>query len=461
MGNISSIHIKAGHIREFFHNDRTKSTVNSIFKENKVIVDYSSKTALKFYKIDLKIKKERYKKRTKQKLQKKAITLLSAVVNIKSDTNLDDLKKLGKELEKKLGTRIYQIAIHRDEGHIDDAGNKIINEHAHILFSGLDESGKSIRRKLTKSMLRELQDLTAETLDMQRGRSAKETKRKRLDTYDYKEHAKLQSKKLKPLLKENKQLKKENEELTITKKELEKNISNLRQQMIAFNKDKEEKEFTKEDYQYLSKLKKELKANNLKEIYLKFLDFKEDMEQRIKDYEEENKELKDENKELKNKMDINFENLEINKIKESLEKNCTLITENNEYNNQIIDRIKPIEKFVVEENDENSENELEELKNDCECVNKDLDKITEVNYSLIDEIENNLFIKNNRLLELKIMSNSIKNKLDLLNEKLDNIDIKLELLKSYLDNNPNFQEYLEKQKQTKTPVIKSSNKIKM
>lgn len=453
MGNISSIHIKAGHIGEFFHNSREKDTKNSIFKENKVIVNYSAKNALKFYKIDLKIKKERYKKRTKQNLQKKAITLLSAVVNIKPDTSLDDLKKLGKELEKKLGTKIYQIAIHRDEGHIDDAGNKIINEHAHILFSGLDENGKSIRRKLTKSMLRELQDLTAQTLQMQRGKSAKETKRKRLDTYDYKEYARRKAQELKPILKENKELK-------LSKKELEKNISNLRKEMIEFNKNREEKEFTKEDYQYLSKLKKELKANNLKEIYLKFLDFKEDMEQRIKNYEEENLFLNQENKELKNKMDIDFENLELNKIKETLDKNCKLITENNEYNNQILDRIKLVENFVVEENDTNSEDELEELKNNCKNIDKNLDEITEINYSLIDETENNFFIKNNRLLELKIMSNSISNKLDLLNERLETIDIKLELLKSYLDNNPNFQEYLEK-KETKTKQIKSSNKIKI
>jgi hypothetical protein len=44
------------------------------------------------------------------------------------------------------------------------------NYHAHLEFIGIDSQGKSIRRNLTTTFFRELQDITAETLNMQRGR---------------------------------------------------------------------------------------------------------------------------------------------------------------------------------------------------------------------------------------------------------------------------------------------------
>ena len=341
MGNIASIHIEKGHIGEFFHNDRSKETKNSIFRDGEVIYTLSAEKAIALYKQDLEKKSKIYTERTGQKLQKKAITLLSAVVNIKPDTTLDDLKRLGQELEKKLGTRIYQIAIHRDEGHINEKGEKIVNEHAHILMSGLDEEGRSVRRKLTKKILRELQDLTAQTLGMERGKSVKQTKRKRLDTYEYKEAMKLKNAEVVELKKELdkknqevKDLKKqlvekdsEIEELKVTKKDLEEQIKQLREQMKAFNKKLEEQEkekvFTQADYKALSEIKKLLNAKDLNEAKEKLKITKREMVKRmeenkqlkskinvvinkfnsiktdVKRVEEENTKLKQENKELK------------------------------------------------------------------------------------------------------------------------------------------------------------------
>lgn len=42
-----------------------------------------------------------------------------AVIVIKDDTTMQDLHKLSKRLEEEFNIRIFQIAIHKDEGHFD------------------------------------------------------------------------------------------------------------------------------------------------------------------------------------------------------------------------------------------------------------------------------------------------------------------------------------------------------
>ena len=69
----------------------------------------------------------------------------SAVVNIKPETTMQDLEKLAKHFSDKYKFQCYQIAIHRDEGHINEQGEKVINHHAHLEFITLDkETGKQI-----------------------------------------------------------------------------------------------------------------------------------------------------------------------------------------------------------------------------------------------------------------------------------------------------------------------------
>ena len=391
MGTISSIHIAKGHVGEFFHNSREKPTRNSIGDKSKNEVTLSAKEALKLYHEKLKKRSEAYTKRTGQKLQKKAITLMSAVVNIKSDTTMSELKRLGDKLEKELGTKILQIAIHRDEGHVSEAGELVINQHAHIMMMGLDSEGRSIKRKLSFKMLRELQDITAQTLKMERGQKRKLGERKRLDTYQFKQAMSIKNqteKELKKQIKslqnnetlnkktiqryirnfeenvkkyvnvfgniskddvmdlfagflqsfktrfdklkeENKKLKKdlddmqqkaferwqtinsqkeeiaelkaeveeknkiinqikeldsvklarENHKLKLTVKQLKDEISALRKQMIHLNKELQAKDenplFDREDYQYLSKLKRELKADTVEQVYNKVVELKQ------------------------------------------------------------------------------------------------------------------------------------------------------------------------------------------
>ena len=148
--------------------------------------------------------------------------------------------------------------MHRDEGHIIEADNEdmhdsikvnteIKNYHGHIEMLGLDSKGNSIRRKLDKPTLREIQTDVANILGMERGRVTSYTKEeyekissymlpkeeyatrreynrafgyfakelglykpkksKRLDTYEYKEMAKQRGEAVKEIQKElNKEL---------------------------------------------------------------------------------------------------------------------------------------------------------------------------------------------------------------------------------------------------------------
>jgi chromosome segregation ATPase len=302
-------------------------------------------------------------------------------------------------LEEKLDVKVYQVALHRDEGYIDEKGKKHINYHGHILFSGLDSEGRAIKRnKLNIHVLKQLQTEVAKILNMERGQPSK-SKRKHLDIYTYKQikkqeaelikelkkdikldnkkinkylkiinkklseltnvfgnvkkedaldlfkkvfkSLKVENKKLEEenkelkqklseknfklhelefdyekfkqenkelfnrilefkqadtykLLEENKTLKKENEELKeenknlkITLKDLKAEISDLRAKMIQINKNQEKQEkekiFDKEDYQYLSKLKKELKTDTIKEIYEKLQEYKKQINKKAKE----------------------------------------------------------------------------------------------------------------------------------------------------------------------------------
>jgi len=184
----SSIHIQAGQLGVFQHNDRSRPTKNTIFHDEKSLA-VTAKDAFKIYREELALRSAAYKKRTGQRLQKRAITHLSAIVNLEQHHEFEDIKEIAKVLAETLDTRILQVAIHRDEGHIDENGNAIKNYHAHIEFMGLDSKGGSVRKKLTKGYLSNLQDFTAFALKMDRGHNyARERKKrpKRLDTYEFK-----------------------------------------------------------------------------------------------------------------------------------------------------------------------------------------------------------------------------------------------------------------------------------
>ncbi|UCA58260.1 plasmid recombination protein [Chryseobacterium rhizoplanae] len=123
------------------------------------------------------------KEKSGRKLQKNALPIREAVVVIKENTTLQDLHNLSKRLEKELGIRVFQIAIHRDEGHYDkDSKEWKPNLHAHLVADWQDlQTGKTLKhhpRDYSK-----MQDITAECLEMERGISGS---RARLEAIEFK-----------------------------------------------------------------------------------------------------------------------------------------------------------------------------------------------------------------------------------------------------------------------------------
>lgn len=162
----------------------------------------------------------------------------SAVVNIKPETTMNDLKKLAQHFSDKYGFQCYQIAIHRDEGHINDNGEKEINHHAHLEFITLDKNtGKQLfkLRDFNPQKMREIQTEVAEILQMERGQDKRISGAKRIEPRAY---ARLKEQERQ----EKREIKKE---LTNTKAELTSNKN-------EFNSVKNELETTKKELKALS-----------------------------------------------------------------------------------------------------------------------------------------------------------------------------------------------------------------
>ncbi|EDP5873774.1 mobilization protein [Campylobacter jejuni] len=264
---------------------------------------------------------EKYTEHTGQRFQAKSYEW-SLVVNIKPDTSMNDLQELSKHFQEKYGFQCYQIAIHRDEGHFNELGEKLINHHAHMEFITLDkETGKNNfrREKISPKVLREIQTEIAEILGMERGKDKRISGVKRIEPRAYavlKEKEKREKKK-------NINLEQEQEkEQFLNKSEYKKIIEDFRKSQINQGLDKD---FFKE----LSELKKnfqEIKEDNLSELLNDIL--REHLE-RIEKLKKENSILKAENELLKQKEQKNdksqglfefIENLAIFRLNEALNK---------------------------------------------------------------------------------------------------------------------------------------------
>ena len=214
----SSIHIQSGGNGYFAHNSRESKTVNAIFDDEKNFCSCTNAQAFETYKKELSSRTNAYLENnpTRKKLHEKTITHLSAIVNFNKEHTPDDIKKICDYLEKTFDTKVIQFAMHRDEGHINESGEKVKNYHAHIEFMGLDSKGNSVRRKLDKKSLIELQSQTAKLLKMERGKNytlLQEKRPKRLDTYEFKKAKEMEATKVKDLLATKEQLKTANNQL--------------------------------------------------------------------------------------------------------------------------------------------------------------------------------------------------------------------------------------------------------
>lgn len=171
---------------------------------------------------------EKYKATTGQGLQKKATPIREGVIVISEDTTLRQLQNLAEKLEERFGVHAFQIYTHKDEGANAWDGREEAwkpNYHAHMIFDWTDgHTGKTV--KLNKHDMVEMQTITAECLNMERGVSSD---RKHLSAMQYKNQ--METEKAEQLQKDIEQLNREystgtrqinqvQEELNIARKEL-------------------------------------------------------------------------------------------------------------------------------------------------------------------------------------------------------------------------------------------------
>uniref|UniRef100_UPI001FB960E0 hypothetical protein n=1 Tax=Helicobacter pylori TaxID=210 RepID=UPI001FB960E0 len=121
----------------------------------------------------------------KQKSQAKSYQW-SLVVNIKNNTTMSDLEKLAEHFEIKYGFQCYQIAIHRDEGYMDENNQPHINHHAHMEFITLKkENGKNMWGQINQVKLRQIQTEIAQILGMERGTDKRVSGTERIEPRKY------------------------------------------------------------------------------------------------------------------------------------------------------------------------------------------------------------------------------------------------------------------------------------
>ena len=143
-----------------------------------------------------------YVEKVGQKWQKSTAPLKETCVLCKESTTLEDAMKIVRKVEEQTGVVCLGVWTHKDEGH---ARSRFIpgkpyqcNYHIHILWDCQDPTtGKII--PLLKQHLRDMQDISADSLGMERGNPAEMTGRRHVASLTYK---------IQMLLKEIEELKK-------------------------------------------------------------------------------------------------------------------------------------------------------------------------------------------------------------------------------------------------------------
>lgn len=228
------------------------------------------------------------KEKSGRKLQKNALPIREAVVVIKEITTMQDLHKLSKRLEEDLGIRIFQIAIHKDEGHYDkDSKEWKPNYHAHLVADWQDlETGKTLKHQ--SFHYSKMQDITAECLEMDRGVSGSKG---RLEAIEFK-------------------IKKKEEDLLLLN-------NRITEMMAALNSKKFEDLIVKEnDFLGFRKIKTDKTIENYERVFKSFntelLKNKENLESKTKiitELKQKNIELTKEVSLLKNRLSLILSNV--------------------------------------------------------------------------------------------------------------------------------------------------------
>lgn len=251
MGAKSSGHLKKSKAWNIYHNTdiRPKYRIGGALDFN-----HNAQEALALKQEIIKKAKEAYERTKKPKAPpfKAQNYEWSLVVNLKESSTMQDLNKLAEFFDQKYGFQCYQIAIHRDEGHIDELGNKQINHHAHLEFISLDkETGKNRSRDIWNNhkKMSEMQDDIAQILQMER------------EPY---QKGKVKSKRIEPralaaIKEQEKQRRKAQISQNLTPKEISEICEN-------FRKSKKNLGYPKEFFRELSAIKKDTKESSKQEL---------------------------------------------------------------------------------------------------------------------------------------------------------------------------------------------------
>ena len=177
----------------------------------------------------------------------------SAEVNAREWHTIEDLKRAAEVIEKEMGYRLIYGCLHRDEGHLNDDGEWVMNCHFHLEFISLDKNGISQHRKtFSPSLMSKIQTKIANVLNMERGVSKEITGREHLTPQQYKQAVKLQE----PLKQGLKLAKADLAEAKTKIKELE---TALKAANLAAHADLQEQGGKREDYSVLEAENKKLK----------------------------------------------------------------------------------------------------------------------------------------------------------------------------------------------------------
>ena len=177
----------------------------------------------------------------------------SAEVNAREWHTIEDLKRAAEVIEKEMGYRLIYGCLHRDEGHLNDDGEWVMNCHFHLEFISLDKNGISQHRKtFSPSLMSKIQTKIANVLNMERGVSKEITGREHLTPQQYKQAVKLQE----PLKQGLKIAKADLAEAKTKIKELE---TALKAANLAARADLQEQGGKREDYSVLEAENKKLK----------------------------------------------------------------------------------------------------------------------------------------------------------------------------------------------------------
>lgn len=183
----------------------------------------------------------------------------SAEVNAREWHTIEDLKRAAAIIEKEMGYRLIYGCLHKDEGHLNDDGEWVMNCHFHLEFISLDENGISQHRKtFSPSLMSKLQTEIAKTLGMERGQSKEITGRVHLTPQQFKQAVKLQE----PLKQELKLVKKD---LTDAKKTIKGLENALKEANLAARADLQEQGASRPSYALLEAENRKLK-NELDEL---------------------------------------------------------------------------------------------------------------------------------------------------------------------------------------------------